>query len=918
MMDFEEFEDYLMHEGRSVLDGAPGPGSGRYPRGSGENPHQHDGSFIGMVKKLRSEGMSEKEICDYFGMNSSQFRAKLSIESNAKRAADVSRARYLSDKGYGYTEIGRQMGVPESTVRNWLKNTVEERTKKTTNVANALKEAVAEKKYVDVGAGTENYMGISRTRLKTALEQLRKEGYQTGEVWFDQFDGNKKTDVLVLYGPDTTYQDVQDHKYDIKLVTNYTEDLGRTMQNVEPPRSISSDRVKILYNEDGGAVKDGVIELRRGVPELSLGNAAYAQVRIAVDGTHYLKGMAIYKDDMPDGVDILVNSNKHKGTPKMDCMKKMKRVNENDPNSPIDLDNPFGATIKNEEQLRLVQKHYIDKDGKKQLSALNIVNEEGTWDEWSKTLSSQFLSKQSPELAKKQLDLAYKKKKAEFDTYNSLTNPTVKKYFMDRFADSCDSDAVFLKAAALPRQSTSVILPLTTIRENEVYAPKYKNGEEVILVRHPHAGTFEIPKLIVNNNNKEGKSIIGNHPDAIGINTKAAQKMSGADFDGDSVIVIPTKGQKIKVSPTLKGLEDFDTKEAYPAYPGMKKISPDNKQRQMGIVSNLITDMTLKGADQDELARAVRHSMVVIDAEKHNLNYRQSAQDNRIEELKRKYQNGGGVSTLISRAKSEQRVPERTNRFDIDPKTGEKITYIKPNNTYLEKHVNKKTGEVTYVEKQRMEKSTKMAETKDAFTLSSGTRMESIYAQYANSMKALANSARKESYFSKGIKKNPSAAETYSKEVESLMAKLNVAMKNRPLERQARIFANQTVDMKLKANPSLKNDKEHYKRMQQQALEGARYRVGANKKATSINITPREWEAIQAGAVSPTRLSDILKNTDMDKVRQLATPRTEYGLSDSKVAMAKSMSNNGYTIAEIADSLGVSSSSISKAISGLD
>ncbi len=917
MNDFGYFEDFLMHVGRSKEDGAP-VGSGRYPKGSGENPYQHDdGTFLGTVKKLRKAGMSEKEICQYFNMNSSEFRAKLSVDRNAKRAEDISRARILYDKGYSYTEIGRQMGVNESVVRNWMKNTLEERALKTTNVANSLKEAVAQKKYVDVGAGTENYMGISRTRLKVALEQLRKEGYHTGEVWVDQFDGNKKTDILVLYGPDTTYQDVQDHKYDIKLVTDYSEDFGRTMQNVEPPKSVSSDRVMVRYNEQGGADKDGVIELRRGVDELSLGDAAYAQVRIAVDGTHYLKGMAIYGDNMPKGVDIIVNSNKHEGTPKMDCFKKMKRLNDNDPNSPIDMENPFGATIKNEDKLRLVQKHYLDKDGKKQLSALNIVNEEGTWDDWSKTLSSQFLSKQSPELAKKQLDLAYKKKKSEFDTYNSLTNPTVKKYFLDRFADSCDSDAVFLKAAALPRQSTSVILPLTTIRDNEVYAPKYKNGEEVILVRHPHAGTFEIPKLVVNNNNQEGRRIIGNHPDAVGISPKSAAKLSGADFDGDSVIVIPTKGQKLKVSPSLAALDGFDPKEAYPAYEGMPKMKEKTKQNEMGRISNLITDMTLKGANEEELARAVKHSMVVIDAEKHNLNYRQSAKDNRIEELKQKYQQGG-ASTLISRAKSEIDVPERTNRVDIDPRTGEKITYIKPNNTYTVEKVNKRTGEVKIIEKQRMVKSTKMAETNDAFTLSSGTRMENIYAQYANSLKALANSARKESYWTKGIKKNSTAVETYRPEVESLLSKLNIAMKNRPLERQARLIANQTVEMKLKANPSLKDDKDHFKRVQRQAIEGARYRVGANKKGSSIHITPREWEAIQAGAVSPTRLSDILKNTDMDHIRELAMPRTKYGLADSKVALAKSMSNNGYPISEIADSLGVSASTVSKALSGLD
>lgn len=98
----------------------------------------------------------------------------------------------------------------------------------------------------------------------------------------------------------------------------------------------------------------------------------------------------------------------------------------------------------------------------------------------------------------------------------------------------------------------------------------------------------------------------------------------------------------------------------------------------MGVISNLITDMTLKGATQDELARAVRHSMVVIDAEKHKLDYKQSEIDNDIASLKRRYQGRigedgkyhEGASTLISRAKSEVSVNKRQGSPQIDPETG--------------------------------------------------------------------------------------------------------------------------------------------------------------------------------------------------------------------------------------------------------
>ena len=417
---------------------------------------------------------------------------------------------------------------------------------------------------------------------------------------------------------------------------------------------MDSNRIKIRYAEEGGIDKDGLIEIRRGVDDLSLGESHYAQVRILVDNNKYMKGMAVYSDDMPDGVDIVFNTNKKQGTPKGDVLKNI----TNDP------DNPFGSLIK-----AGGQSYYIDKDGKRQLSLINKRAEEGDWGEWSKNLPSQFLSKQSITLIKKQLNLASADKQAEFDEIMSLTNPTVKKVLLKSFSDDCDAAAIHLQAAALPRQKYQVILPITSMKDNEVYAPNYKNGEQVALVRFPHGGTFEIPILTVNNKHAEARRILGNTPaDAIGINSKVAARLSGADFDGDTVMVIPTGGKvKITSTPPLKGLEGFDPILEY----GGKKEGTfklmKNTQTEMGKISNLITDMTLKGATQDEIARAVRHSMVVIDAEKHKLDYKQSELDNGIASLKKKYQGtydeegrySEGASTLISRAKSETSVLKR-------------------------------------------------------------------------------------------------------------------------------------------------------------------------------------------------------------------------------------------------------------------
>lgn len=896
--------DELMHYGTPRH-------SGRYPWGSGENPYQSSTGFYGMAKQLKSDGMSDKEIAESFGMSTREYKSAYSNAKNEVRAANRAEALRLKDKGYSNTAIGQRMGVNESTVRSWMDEDIAERSSISKNTAKALKSAVDDKKYIDIGGGVENQMGISRTALDNAVKMLKDEGYTVHYIQTEQLGTGHKTSIKVLAPPDTTYSEVWNHKADIEFPGFHSEDKGRTIDKIGKPVSISSKRIKINYAEEGGKDKDGVIELRRGVDDISLGKAKYAQVRIAVDGTHYLKGMAMYRDDMPDGVDIIFNTNKAKGTPMLgekdnSVLKPMKK----------DQDNPFGATIKGERELILAQRYYTDKNGKRQQSALNIVNEEGDWNTWRKSLSSQMLSKQSPMLAKKQLKLAYDLKQDEFDSIMKLENPVIRQQLLDKFADGCDSAAVHLKAAGLPRQASKVILPFPSMKENEVYAPSFRDGEEVVLIRYPHGGTFEIPRLKVNNKVPDAKKTLHNAQDAIGINAKVAERLSGADFDGDTVLVIPTSTAKIKTSKPLDGLKNFDPQRDYKAYPGMPEVkgSGFNKQQQMGNVSNLITDMTIKGATPDELARAVRHSMVIIDAEKHNLNYKQSAIDNNIAALKEKYQGGKnrGASTIISRASATAYVPVRKELTNTKYMTDdEKKRYSKGEKIYRETgetYISKKTGK----EIKRISKSTKMAETSDANTLSSGYMIETVYSEHANKLKALANKARAESRSTDYIPYSKEAHIKYKDQVDSLNSKLNIALKNRPLERKAQLVANAKVKNVYAANPDM--DSDDLKKLKGRCLTEARLQTGASKQ--QIKIEPKEWEAIQAGAISTNKLKSIVQNSDLDVLKQLAMPHEMRGVTPAQESRIKVLESRGYTLAEIADAVGVSTGTITNVLQG--
>jgi len=896
----EEFEDILMHYGTKKH-------SGRYPWGSGDNPHQRNKDFLAYVDSLGKQGLTELEIAQGLGISSNELRKEKKLAKTAVRAAQQTEATRLASSGMSNIAIGKQMGLNESSVRALLDPARQANNSKLENTANLLKRSLENQAAIDIGTGTELYAGVSRTHLLQAVALLEKEGYPPPQyVRVDTALGNKTT-VMVLRHPDTDWRTVRNDLDSIGVIDGFSTDGGRTMNRLKPPLSLNPDRLEVRYGPDGGAKMDGVIQVRRGVDDISLGGAQYAQVRVKVGDGHYLKGMAMYTDDLPDGVDIRFNTNKDKSGNKMDALKPLKK----DDQGKVDERNPFGSQIRRQ----IVD---IPGDKGKPTSVMNLVNEEGKWNEWNSAISSQVLSKQSTALAKKQLDLLRTEKRQELDEIMSLTNPEVKKKLLKEFSDGADASAVSLHAASLPRQRTQVILPVNSLKDTEVYAPNFKDGEKVVLIRYPHGGTFEIPELTVNNRNREAISAITKGAkDAIGINSNVASRLSGADFDGDTVLVIPNNSRAIKTSSPLKELKGFDPQSAYPAYEGMPKMSPRTKQIEMGKVSNLITDMTIAGAPHSEIAKAVKHSMVVIDAEKHNLNYRQSAKDNDISRLKREYQttfeNGelkvGGASTVVSRASSNVRVNERLDRRAseggwIDPKSGER-RYTETGNTYVDRK-----GETQF----KKIDSTRMAETRNARTLigDKNSVMENLYADHANELKAMGNEARKGILTAGSTKWDSSARKAYASEVASLSSQLNTALKNAPRERQAQVLARAAVNQKKAANPNM--DPATLKKESNLALADARARTGAGK--SMINISDREWQAIQQGAISSSMLKKILDNADPDRVKELATPRAKTVMTSGKAARAKAMANAGYTASEIAGQLGVSVSTIHDVLGG--
>lgn len=890
--------------------------SGRYPWGSGDNPYQHSGDFLSRVEELKKKGLSEKEILetinnslpDEYKMGLTEFRTARQKAGHDRKALEYDQIRALKDDGLGWKEIGDKLGMSESSVRSKYNNAIGEKASQAEKIAATLKAEVDKKGMIDISEGANQVLGVSESKLDEAAYILEAEyGYQRYGVGIRQpTNARQQTNITVLAKPEFDQKYAYQHQDQIDSLGDYhSDDGGETFTKLQRPSSLDSNRVAIRYGDEGGLDKDGVMEIRRGVPDLDLGKSHYAQVRILVDGDHYLKGMAVYSDDLLDGVDVMFNTNKPSGTPKMKVLKEAK----------ADPDNPFGAAIKANGQSM-----YIGDDGKEHLSPINKLKEEGDWDTMSRNVSSQFLSKQPKKLIENQLNLTVADYKAQYDEIMRYDNPTVKKKLLNDFADTVEGTSMTLKASAFPGQSTKVILPINKIKETEAYCPTYENGTRLALIRYPHAGTFEIPIVTVNNKNVSGKRNLGAIQDAIGINAKVAEQLSGADFDGDTVMVIPvTDKVNIKSTRALKALEGFDPKTAYAVPEGnpnnVRLMKKEEKQREMGVISNLITDMTLRGADEDELARAVKHSMVVIDAEKHKLDYKRSERENGIPELKQKWQirvdeegatHYGGASTLLSRRKQTVRVPERRGSIRVDKETGEYI-YKESGRTFTDP----KTGK----ERKAEDTVSLISETKDARTLSSGTIQENLYADFSNKLKAMANQARKEAVNMKGIQRNPEAAKTYAPEVASLKEKYNNMIANKPKERKAMLIANANIKAKIQEqglDPTI--DKKEIKKISSVEMQRARDSVGASGRKSKVTFTDREWEAVQAGAISDNMLTKFLNSSDSDEIVKRAMPKNVAVMTSAKMSKANAMLKSGYSYAEIAKACGVPESTVYSAL----
>ncbi len=880
----------LKHTGRSKLDGAP-IGSGRHPLGSGEQPWQHvpwrrfQLQYANLQAKRNADGtkMTQTQIAQAMGFDSlKDFRAQVTRnkEQATRDKMDFVLSKY--NEGMSLAEIAEATGgvMSKSSVKQYvdkfkenggtLSIVAENKMNRVRGTAEMLKDQLKNGTgYLDIGKGAEELMNVKRTTLDAAISQLKDEGYYVHTIYNQRLGDKEKGTKIKTLSQNPSIQDIwKNHLYDIEAIGVRTEDGGetyKTPEGIKPPKQLSLDRVAVKFKEQGGADADGLILLRPGVEDLSLGKSNYAQVRIAVGGKYYLKGMCAYSDDIPDGYDVLFNTNKSITGGKEAALKKLNLDNPS---------NPFDSNIK-------------PVNG--QRGYLNIVNEEGDWSEWTHDMAAQFLSKQNYSLVRDRLKATVKATNEEYETILKIENPVLQRQLLEDFAGSCQTRARQLKAKGTAGACAQVLMPSADVKPNEIYAPNFKDGDRVVLVRYPHAGRFELAELTVNNHNQSAENLIGKHAqDAVVIHPSVAPKLSGADYDGDTVFVFKNNNGRIKVADGLPGLKDFDTKDwkAVDLKPGEKTITKKYRGNLMGCATNLIADM--QNYDENtpperiptrkELEDAVKFSMVVIDAYKHDLDWRAAAEEYHYKELRRKYcrtinpetgkNNPIGSSSVITRAKRHmEEVDDATKLYSMYP-----------------------------------------------------TKVEKEYAAYANTMKAMQNTALKAAAEIKTPAWKPELGKKggeYYNEVQSLDEKYAKLIANKPKERQAQILTSKWYNQQKKLADI--KDADDAKKLRVRLERTARQVTGSEAFKYRIEFTDREWEAIQAGAVSPSKQAQLFRSANADKLRERALPKSYISLTTGQKAaitrMASKKNSSGglaYSPTEIANKLGVSVSDVQK------
>ena len=173
--------------------------SGRYPWGSGERPYQRSEDFLARVEQLKAEGMTEKDLMEYFKITSTDLRRQIRVAKHERRDLEVARAKSLREDGLSLAEIAQKMGYAnDSSIRSLLNESTAINKNRAYVTADILEKELQTKNMLDVGAGVEQELGVTKGVLDEALFIMNTRGYDIYPVGMSQVTNNKQQTIMTV------------------------------------------------------------------------------------------------------------------------------------------------------------------------------------------------------------------------------------------------------------------------------------------------------------------------------------------------------------------------------------------------------------------------------------------------------------------------------------------------------------------------------------------------------------------------------------------------------------------------------------------------------------------------------------------------------------------------------------------------
>ena len=243
-----------------------------------KNHFQSQGFVLISIPDIREEGRTETQIANELGLTTTQLRNAITYARKEEREYNREQVAGMKEAGLSNVEIGQRLGISEGTVRNYISDNKSSKAtseQQLDNIEKALSDSLKQTGHLDVGVGVERQLGVSRTKFNAVVNQMVENGdLYIHNIQIQRLNDPTKYTIVKVLSTEPDYLKVLKDSTNIGNLEYFSDDKAlESAKRFETPQMVDLNRIKIRYQEDGGADLDGLIEIRKGTEDLDLGNS---------------------------------------------------------------------------------------------------------------------------------------------------------------------------------------------------------------------------------------------------------------------------------------------------------------------------------------------------------------------------------------------------------------------------------------------------------------------------------------------------------------------------------------------------------------------------------------------------------------------------------------------------------------------